>query len=101
MTVREFQDAVQASRLPQPAKALLLHMAVWADYRTGEISHTYTRSLSGIADATGLDRRTVARYLCRLANAGWITRHQPTVSESRKGARTWYELEIGKPDLGA
>lgn len=99
--IRELQDAVQSSQLPQPAKALVIHMAVWADYSSGKIAPEYTRSLTGIAQATGLDRRTVERYLERLDDAGWIIRHRPTLTESRKGARTWYELTIGKPELGA
>jgi DNA-binding MarR family transcriptional regulator len=99
--IREFQDAVQSSRLPQAAKALLIHMAVWADYSTGSVGPAYTRSLSGIADATGLNRATVERYLRRLDDAGWITRHRPTLAESRRGVRTWYELTTGKPELGA
>lgn len=99
--IRELQDAVQSSQLPQPAKALLVHMAVWADYTTGVIRPEYTRSLTGMATATGLDRRTVERYLTALDDAGWIIRHRPTLAESRRGARTWYELTIGKPVLGA
>jgi IclR helix-turn-helix domain len=97
--VQEFQAAVQASRLPSAARGLLLGMAVWADYATGEITTGYTRSLTAIVAATGLPRSTVTEYLDRLEETGWIIRHVPTLARSRAGDSTWYELTIGKPDL--
>jgi hypothetical protein len=97
--IREFQDAVQSSELPQPARALLIHMSVWANYGDGVIPACHTRSLTGMTRATGLQRSTVAKYLALLEEAGWLTRHVPRVAESRKGVRTWYELTVGKPEL--
>lgn len=96
--VQEFQDAVQASRLPGEARGILLGLAVWADYQTGEIAPAYTRSLTQIVAATGFGRTAVARHLNLLEETGWIIRHVPTLDQSRRGVRTWYELTIGKPD---
>lgn len=99
--VQEFTTAVCQSQLPPPARQILLTLALWSNYSNGHVPAKHTRSLTGISKATGLQRSTVAKYLKLLEDAAWLTRHVPPVSESRRGARTWYELTVGKPALDA
>lgn len=90
------QRAVLKSDLPASARHIMLTLAAIADFKTGAIPAEHSRSLSEIADATGLGRSTAARNLNVLEAAGWIERDRPEVTAARtEGAKTAYVLKIG------
>lgn len=90
------QRAVLRSDLPAPARHIMLTLAAIADFKTGAIPAEHSRSLSEIADATGLGRSTAARILNVLETFGWIERDRPEVTAARtEGAKTAYVLKIG------
>jgi DNA-binding Lrp family transcriptional regulator len=90
------QRAVLKSDLPATARHIMLTLAAIADFKTGAIPAEHSRSLSEIADATGLGRSTAARILNLLEASGWIERDRPEVVAARtEGAKTAYVLKIG------
>jgi hypothetical protein len=90
------QRAVLKSDLPAPARHVMLTLAAIADFKTGAIPAEHSRSLSELADATGLGRSTTARILNLLEASGWVKRDRPEVTAARtEGAKTAYALKIG------
>jgi hypothetical protein len=95
----EFERAVLASDLPGPARLILLTLAVVANWPGGRVPAQFGPSLSGLAELTGLSRRTVADHLNAVEKLpgrdGWVLRSRPTVENARsKKERTQYQLSI-------
>lgn len=79
----EFDRAVQASALHGIARALLLHLAVLADWPGGKVPPRYSPSLSELAEKSGFSRRAVAMHLNAAEEAGWLVRTRPDVAKAR------------------
>jgi len=95
----DVERAVQASELAPSERLVLFVLLQHADNDPVIIPAKFTPSLSDLASKTGLDRTTIVRILHRLESKGWVRRQPPPVEESRKGARTRYQLAV--PDLVA
>jgi hypothetical protein len=88
--------AVRKSKLPAPARHVMLTLASLADQETAVVPDQYTPSLSELAEMTGLGRSTVAAQLNLCEEQKWVERDRPTVEESwSKKAKTRYKLRIG------
>ncbi|GAA3455914.1 hypothetical protein GCM10018962_77480 [Dactylosporangium matsuzakiense] len=91
----DVERALRGSTLPAPARHVALTIATWCDPDTAAVPARYTPSLTGLADATGLGRSTVARHLDLLESAGWLVRRRPTVADARRRhERTLYRLRV-------
>jgi hypothetical protein len=95
----DVERAVRVSDLPASERLVLFVLLTHADNDSVIIPAKFTPSLTGLASETGLDRTTVARILRRLESQEWVRRQRPPVEESRKGARTRYQMTV--PDLVA
>jgi hypothetical protein len=92
MTRWDVERAVLASDLSPQAKLVMLVLLVHADARTLDTGK-FSPSLTGLANATGLGRSTVARELNHLERSGWVVRVRPSSADARsKRARTAYRL---------
>lgn len=90
-----------ASKLPAPARLVLLALAVVADWPCGKTPERFTPSLSTLADLTGLSRRTVADHLNIAEADGWVQRYRPLVEKARTDKeRTRYRLMVDKASAG-
>ncbi|MEV6344157.1 hypothetical protein [Actinoplanes sp. NPDC051851] len=88
-----------ASDLPAPTRHLLLTLAVLANWPGGIVPERYTKSLTGLAELTGMSRRSVMAHLNTAEKTedvdGWVVRYRPTVARARaEKARTAYRLTI-------
>jgi len=70
----DVERAIRSSGLPANARYLALMLLTFADADTGIIPGRFSPSLTFLATATGLSRRSVATHLTALETAGWITR---------------------------
>lgn len=87
--------AVRRSKLPAPAKLVMLVLADVADVGTAEIPPHRTPSLTQLTKETGLSRSTVAAHLLALEEAGWVVRTRPTTAEALgQWERTRYQLRV-------
>jgi hypothetical protein len=96
----DFERAVMGSDLKPGPRHVLHVLATRADGSGGQIPPKFSPSLTLLAAATGMDRRTVERHLAVLASSGWITRTKPTIDKQRQGHRTRYRLHIVAPPRG-
>lgn len=87
-------EANFASRLPSPAKHILLTLALASDPRDRTIPPGRRVSLGDIERYTGLARSTVGELVVSLERAGWIDRNPESPVEVVCG--TW-ALRIGAP----
>lgn len=83
-----------ASSLPAPSRHIVLTLLLWSDNATATILRQHRKSLSEIAQATGLSRRAVTEHLDLLDQAGWVERNRPSLEEARAGTKTGYRLLI-------
>lgn len=81
--------------LDPPGRQLVLTLLTWSDHDTAMIPERYTPSLTDLVKGTGLARSTVAAWLNKLEELGWVTRSRPSVADARrKKARTVYALAV-------
>jgi hypothetical protein len=81
--------------LDPPGRQLVLTLLTWSDYDTAMIPERFTPSLTDLVNATGLARSTVAAWLNKLEEQGWVVRERPTVAAARsRKARTVYSLRV-------
>ena len=86
-----YADAIRNSELPPPARLIALSLCGVAKSETGQV----TRSITWLADSTGLGRTTVKRHLKTLAAEGWMRRFPPPVWQAREEhAMTRYVLTV-------
>ena len=91
----EYERALLRSELPSGVRLVALVLATWADANSGLIPAKFTPSLSTLADATDLDRRTVIRHLDVLEAAQWIARGRPDPVKARtEHQRSRYRLTV-------
>lgn len=89
------EKAVKASTLEPPGRHLILVLLTWSDAHTARIPARFTPSLTTLQDATGYARSTVATWLNKLEEFGWVIRDRPTVADARRRkVRTQYRLVI-------
>ncbi|MFI7517784.1 helix-turn-helix domain-containing protein [Micromonospora echinofusca] len=82
-------------RLSPSGRHLILTLLTWTDTATAVIPAQFSPSLTDLERATGMARSTVAVWLNRLEELGWIARFRPKVDDARrKKARTAYRLRI-------
>ena len=87
------ERAVLGSDLASTGRLVMLALLAFTDNGTAEVSREYGPSLTGLAEATALDRATIARTLNVLEVAGWVKRDRPDPYAARsQGARTAYSL---------
>lgn len=94
----DIERALEVSGLPQTARdigfALCRRMTAGSD----EIPAQFSPSLTALARAVGVHRRTIMRHLHVLARAGWITRHRPDPHDARARHQvTRYAVTIPGP----
>ena len=86
------ERALVRSALPAPSRHIVLTLAIWTDAEIAAIPEEFSKSLSEIAEATGLSRRAVVKHLELLEKNGWVKRTRPEYRAARAGAKTAYAL---------
>jgi hypothetical protein len=92
------ERALRVSTLGSPGRLLALTLLTWTDHATARIPAEYTPSLNILAEATGMGRSSVAKWLTTLQDTGWVIRWRPETGEARgRLTRTRYALTIPGP----
>lgn len=87
-------------RLSPSGRHLILTLLTWTDTSTAVIPAQFSPSLTDLEQATGMARSTIAVWLNRLEDLGWVTRSRPKVDDARrKKTRTAYRLRIPPQSL--
>ncbi|MEH1014593.1 MarR family winged helix-turn-helix transcriptional regulator [Micromonospora sp. CPCC 206060] len=85
--------------LDPPGRHLVLTLLTWTDPHTAVIPERFTPSLTDLEEATGMARSSVAKWLNKVEEEGWVDRHRPTVADARrKKAKTTYRMQV-PPEL--
>lgn len=93
----DVEKAIFRSNLPAPARLIVLSLLALSDAESAVVPGKFSPSLSRLAEATGLNRATVARQLNALEELGWAKRSRPSIEAARASKeRTAYALAIGR-----
>ncbi|GAA0494982.1 hypothetical protein Ade02nite_19400 [Paractinoplanes deccanensis] len=94
----DIEKAVLASKMPSPARLIVLVLAIKSDNETAVVPPEHTPALSTLAAMTGIARGSLAEWLHALDVAGWVQRDRHA-GKGSKTRRTGYALAVGSGDV--
>jgi hypothetical protein len=102
----DVERAVESSQLCHVCRHIVLVLCTKMDKGSTHIPPKHSPSLTRLALALGVDRRTIMRHLNHAETTGWIVRRRPPVDVARKhGITTAYRVcpQVGamSPDVEA